>query len=833
MDSEFKLALAATLAFFLFLLALPAHADGIIVPCPLPNQTDSPLPCPPPCPPIMPPQGGPIPRCTPFPPFPPCRPPERCIPPLPNLAIKYHRVNVTLDNQLATTHVDQVFVNDSPVDLEGTYIFPLPTDATVSEFAMWVDGKRLEAQVLDKDKAKQIYLNIVNQHRDPALLEYIGRGAFQARVYPIPARGEKRVELEYKQVLQSDGGLVKYIYPLNTEKFSSRPLNEVAVSVNIKSKDAIKAIYSPSHEVSVARSGDFSAVAGFEAKNVRPDRDFALYYSVSQGDIALNLLTYKPNTSEDGFFVLLAAPKVETRASEVIAKDVIFVLDVSGSMQGAKIEQAKKALEFVIAKLNPEDRFNIITFSTGVNKYMNALRPASEKDEALPFVRAVKAEGSTDINRALLEALSMVDKNRPALIIFMTDGLPTTGETNPNKIITNAQNAAPKNVRLFTFGVGFDVNTVLLDTLSQNLRGASAYIKPNEDIHEAVSNFYAKVSTPVLADLKIDFGSATVNDMYPAQLPDLFAGTQLVLVGRYRGAGPTTIRLSGIVNGRPQTFTYGDLNFARSGGDESLARIWATRKIGYLLNQIRLSGAQKELIDEIVALSVRYGIVTPYTSFLVNETERAMSEQGRGEISTKAYQSAQTTPAAAAGPSAVQQSQDTSRMSGANAAPMPTMSASQPGNPAAAEAAQVVRYIGDKTFIFSNGVWLDTTFDTKKMNTTKVAFQSDDYYKLLDARPEWGRYFALGSRVIVVLDGTAYEVTESASPTQQSTPIVIPSPLPTATTSPVTILVQPTSSAQPTPSAIDNSLATTVLAVGIGLMALLLAVSGVIWVRRR
>ena len=777
-----------------------------------------------------------MPACQPYP----CPPRSACKPSFPQLSIKYHRVTVTIDNQVASTHVDQVFVNPAPVDLEGTYIFPLPADAVVSDFAMWVDGKRLDGQILDKDKAKQVYLGIVNQRRDPALLEYIGRGAFQARVFPIPAHGEKRIELDYKQVLQADGGLIRYVYPLNTEKFSAQPLGDVSVSVSIKSKDAIKAIYSPSHDVSVSRNGEYAATAGWEAKNVRPDRDFALYYSVSADDIGLNLLTYKPSAGEDGFFVLLAAPKVDTRASQVIAKDVIYVLDMSGSMQGEKIDQAKKALEYVVGKLNPEDRFNIITFSTGVTKYMPGLRPASEKAEAVPFIRAVRAEGSTDINRALLEALAMVDRSRPALVIFMTDGEPTTGEVNPAKIIANAQNAAPKNVRLFTFGVGFDVNTNLLDNLSQGLRGASAYIKPNENIDEIVSAFYAKVSTPVLADLQLDFGSGTViSDLYPAQLPDMFAGTQLVLAGRYRGGGPATIRLSGTVNGQTQTFTYSDLSFARSGGDESIARIWATRKIGYLLNQVRLNGANKEVIDEIVSLSVRYGIVTPYTSFLVNETDRAMSEQGRGDIANSQYK-AQATAAPAAGAAAVQQSQDTSRMSGAQSAPVPAYATPKAGAPAG-QPAQLIQYVGDKTFVYNNGIWMDTTFDVKKSATSKVNFGSDDYLKLLAARPEWGRYFALGTRVIVVLDGVAYEVTDSAAPDQQVTPLPIPSPLPGATATPTPgtvgrVVPQPTTVLSPdAPSASTGStnIAGAILAAGVGLAASVLLAGVLIWARRK
>jgi Ca-activated chloride channel family protein len=824
MQSLFRYLVLFLIALLVLMSALPARADGIIV-----------VPCPSPVP------GQPVPDMPPCrPPFP-CPPARPCLPPVPQLSIKYHHVSVTIDNQIASTHVDQVFVNDAPVDLEGTYIFPLPADAVVSDFAMWVDGKRLDGQILDKDKAKQVYLGIVNQRRDPALLEYIGRGAFQARVYPIPAHGEKRIELDYKQVLLADAGLIRYVYPLNTEKFSARPLDDVSVSVSIKSKDALKAIYSPSHDISVSRSGEYAAAAGWEAKNVRPDRDFALYYSVSTDDIGLNLLTYKPSAGEDGFFILLAAPKVDTRAAQVIAKDVIYVLDISGSMQGEKIDQAKKALEYVVGRLNPDDRFNIITFSTGVNKYMSGLRPASETDEALPFIRAVRAEGSTDINRALLEALAMVDSSRPALIIFMTDGEPTTGEVNPAKIIANAQNAAPKNVRLFTFGVGYDVNTNLLDSLSQGLRGASAYIKPNENIDEIVSAFYAKVSTPVLTDLKLDYGDGSVvNDIYPAQLPDLFAGAQLVLAGRYRGGGQATIRLSGTVNGQAQTFTFSNQSFARSGGDESIARIWATRKIGYLLNQIRLNGANKEVIDEIVALSVRYGIVTPYTSFLVNETDRAMSEQGRGDIANQQYKSAQTTPAAVGAP-AVQQSQDTTRMSGAQSAPAPTYAAPKTGG-TTGNLAQVIQYVGDKTFVFNNGIWMDTTFDVQKTTTAKVGFGSDDYLKLLGARPDWGRYFALGTRVIVLLDGIAYEVTDSTSPVQQVTALPIPSPLPgaTATTTPGTVgrvVPQPTVVASPVSAMTDsvsaNTTAMAILAGGVGLAGVLLVCGVLIWARRR
>ncbi|MCL7455336.1 MAG: VWA domain-containing protein, partial [Anaerolineae bacterium] len=388
-------------------------------------------------------------------------PPHVPIVDVPYLTIKYHRVNVTIDGQVATTHVDQVFLNEGRFEVEGTYLFPLPEEATISEFAMWVDGEKLEGQVLERDEARQIYEDIVRRRRDPALLEYVGHDAFQASIYPIPAGEERRIEIEYSQVLAMDNGLVEYVYPLNTEKFSPRPLEEVTVNVTIQSNEPLKAIYSPSHDVDVVRRGDHNAVVGYEEYGVRPDRDFVLYYTLSPEDVGVSLLSYKPDDSSEGFFLLLAAPKVEVENQQVIAKDVILVLDISGSMRGDKIEQAKQALSFVLDNLHAEDRFNIIAFSTSTQPYARGLVPADERGEARDFVARLEANGSTDINRALLEALAMTDAGRPAILIFLTDGLPTVGEVDVGRIIDNVQDAGPGNARIFPFGVGYDVNTSL------------------------------------------------------------------------------------------------------------------------------------------------------------------------------------------------------------------------------------------------------------------------------------------------------------------------------------------------------------------------------------
>lgn len=689
------------------------------------------------------------------------------------LAIQYHRVTVTITNQVATTHVDQLFRNDNSFQVEGIYIFPLPADATVSEFAIWMDGQKVEGKVLAADEARQIYSRIVQKSRDPALLEYVGRGAVQASVFPIPPGQTRRIELEYTQVLKAESGLIHYRYPLNTEKFSSQPLEQVSVSVKVASAQPVRAIYSPSQPISVARDDDYHFTAGYEANQVTPNTDFDLYYSVSTDNIGVNLLTYRDPATGEGYFLLLAAPSLNTPDVAVAAKDVILVLDKSGSMDGEKFRQAQAALRYVLAHLNANDRFNVIAFSTDLQSFDRGMRPAAEAPQAAAWVDALQAEGGTDINRALLEALSLKGAAedvapRPTILIFLTDGLPTEGVVDPDKILANVAQAAPPSelVRLFVFGVGNDVDTVLLDSLAEQNHGASAYVRPDQRIDEAVSGFYAKVSTPVLSNLALDFGSVIAEEVYPDPMPDLFAGGQIIAIGRYRNPGPTTVTLTGVVNGQPETFTYANQLFQTSGGYDFVPRLWATRRIGYILNQIRLHGDSPELIDEIVKLSVRYGIVTPYTSYLVTENN-ILSEDQRNKVAHDQYnQSLQAPAAPSSGAGAVQESVTQSALAGAEAPAAPP-----------SDVANVVQTVGDRTFLLSNGVWIDTAFDTAKMKATPVTFASADYFNLLNSRPELAAPFALGPRVIAFTnDGVAYEVTDQAAPPLSALPTYTPAP---------------------------------------------------------
>ena len=701
-------------------------------------------------------------------------PPVLPVPPIPppdwnfeGLEIEYQRVDVNIKDQVATTHIDQLFVNNNDWMLEGTYLFPLPEGATVSELTMWVDGVAIEAKILEAGDARQIYDEIVRQLRDPALLEYVGSSAIQANVFPIPPRDERRIEIEYSQVLPAENGLVHYVYPQSSDLYTNTALDNQSIRVEIESKDEIRTIYSPSHPVAIDRDGNFRAIVGFEETNVKPEQDFELYYSVAPEDIGLNLLSYK-EADQDGFFLLLVAPKVETDLDQVVAKDVIVIIDVSGSMEGEKLAQAKDAAIFVADNLNSRDRFNIIAFSTGVRGFTRELSQASDAGNYEQFVNGLEALGGTNISGALLEAAAQADTERPTSIIFLTDGLATEGIIDTPRLLDTVSAQTPENVRIFAFGVGDDVDTLLLDSLAQNHGGTTTYVRPGQQIDEAVSSFYAKVSTPVLANIALDFDNIQVEQMYPSSLPDLFAGNQLVLSGRYRNGGPASITLTGEVNGQEQTFVYEDNIFRRSGGDDFIPRLWATRAIGNLLTQIRLHGEDPELVRSVVTLSTRYGIITPYTSYLIEEDD--IFTQSGIDMAVEEMEAAVSEPAEVSGGVAVDRAAAQAEMAEAEA-PLAFLSPliiSKDGTTRSSN--EVLQAVGSKTFVLRDDLWIDTTYNADSQTPEQVGFASDEYFDLLSAAPELGQYLAVGSRVLVVFNGVAYEIVDGDSQSQISMP---------------------------------------------------------------
>jgi Ca-activated chloride channel family protein len=533
-------------------------------------------------------------------------------------------LDARLRDQVAEVQVTQTFYNPGSFPLEAEYLFPIPDDGAVQNFVFLVDGREVPGRLLPKDEARRIYEDIVRHKRDPALLEYMGRGVFRTSVFPIPPGAERKVTLRYTQLCRRDRDVVEFSYPFGTQKFTSKPIERLALRIDLASKDAIKSIYSPSHEPEIRRSGDYEASIRLTQHHVVPTADFRLLYTLESGALGATVLSYRPNDSDDGYFLLLASPEVKAADTKPVPKSVIFVLDRSGSMTGKKIEQAKGALKFVLDNLRDDDTFNIIVYDDRVETFKPELqRYTSEtRAQAARFVENIHPGGSTDINGALTTAMAMLhDDDRPQYVLFLTDGLPTAGVTGESAIAENARKANKTHARLFAFGVGYDVNARLIDRLTGGNSGTSEYVKPDEDIEVRVSRFYAKFTSPVLAGITIDMPDSDLNRTYPRDIPDLFAGTQLVWVGRYHRSGRTAVRINGKVGSERRTLEF-SADLAESGRGRTydfVEKLWAVRRVGFLIDQIDLHGESRELTEELVSLSTKYGILTPYTSFLADE----------------------------------------------------------------------------------------------------------------------------------------------------------------------------------------------------------------------
>jgi Ca-activated chloride channel family protein len=542
-------------------------------------------------------------------------------------------VNANLDDQVARVQVAQVFENTGSVPLEACFMFPLPYDGAVERMTLLVDGKEYEAKLLSKEEARRRYEEIVRKNRDPALLEWVGTGMFQSSVFPIPPGAKRTVTLRYSQLCRKNYGLTDFIFPLSTAKYTCEPLEKLAIRLAVGSGAPIKNVYSATHEVKIERPDEKHAVVSYEAKDLVPGEDFRLFFDSGDDEVAASAISYRPKADDDGYFLLLASPEVKADDDEPVAITVVFVVDRSGSMSGEKIEQAKGAAKFVLNHLREGDLFNIVAYESGVE----AFRPELEKfdDEsrkaAIGYIEGLYAGGGTNIDGALRRALGMLaDAKRPTYVLFLTDGLPTAGETGESAIVQHSEEANDVRARLFAFGVGYDVNSRLLDKLARANFGLSQYVRPSEDIEASVSALYRKIGAPVMTDVEVsvdvegaDLDSVRpVNRIYPKHKFDLFAGEQVVLVGRYRNGGDAKVRLTGKIGDEEKSFNFPAGLVEKSDDDTNafVAKLWATRRVGEIIDELDLKGRNEELVEELVALATEHGILTPYTSFLADET---------------------------------------------------------------------------------------------------------------------------------------------------------------------------------------------------------------------
>ena len=697
-------------------------------------------------------------------------------------------VNATVRDQIASVQIAQVFQNTGSQTLEARLLFPLPEDAAIDRLTLIVDGKELPGRLMKKAEARRIYESIVRRQQDPALLEYMGQGLFQTRVFPIPPGARRRVEIRYSQLLKKDNGLIDLHLPTGTVKHSRRPIDALNISVRIDSTQPIKTVFSPSHPVDIKRPDDHHAHGNLTLPNVVSPEDLRLFYGTKDGLVGMNLVSYRPDPGQDGYFLLLASPEVKLKKAKAVPKTVVFVIDRSGSMNGKKIEQAREALKYLVGRLGPRDTFNIVAYDTQVESFRPELQRVNDRSQkaALGFVDGLFAGGSTNIDGALTTALGMlVDRKRPNYVLFLTDGLPTVGERNELKIAANARKASRVGARMFSFGVGFDVNSRLLDRLSRNHRGQSVYVRPNEDIEVQVSKLYDRIGAPMLTKLAVNFefdqaaragAPQQIARTYPRELTDLFRGEQLIWVGRYRQSGRVKVTLTGENGDDRRSFSFAATLADRS-QDEShgfVEKLWALRRIGEIIDELDLNGTNQELVDELVRLSIAHGVMTPYTSFLADED---VNLAARDNIN-RARMTANRELSQASGQSGFVQRRIKGRLQKASNVPVggfggggfaadkPAATADQVtagGNPGVVR--PTIRNIGQKSFFLKGRLWRDSTVTAEQEKRAITITQySQQYFDLAAAhRGTLAKYLAFNGTVLVNLDGKTYCIEPPAS----------------------------------------------------------------------
>jgi Ca-activated chloride channel homolog len=728
--------------------------------------------------------------------------PPRPEPQTSSYKIESLEVNAKLADTMARVQVSQTFKNTGSGQLEACFVFPLPYDGAIDQLTLLVNGKEYAAKLLSKEEARKRYEEIVRTNRDPALLEWVGTGMFQTSVFPIPAGECRTVTLRYTQLCRRSHGLTDFIFPLSTAKFTDGTLDKLSVRVSIDSPADIKNVYSPSHDVEIDRSDDDDrrAVVKFDAKKTIPTDDFRLFYDTGKKQVAASVVSYRPDKDEDGYFLLLATPQIkapEDEEDERTAKTVIFVVDRSGSMSGEKMDQAKEALKFVLNNLRKGDTFNIVAYDSEIETFRPELEKFNDetRSAATGFVNGLFAGGSTNIDGALDRALDMLkDDDRPTYVIFLTDGLPTVGETGEAAIVKHASKNNNDRARLFPFGVGYDVNSRLLDRLARENHGQSEYVRPEEDIEDSVSKLYRRIGAPVMTDvqLAVDVEDAKESDgpvvtrVYPSGKFDLFAGDQAVLVGRYRTPGDAKVKLTGTVGGEEQEFDF-PADLVDDSDDDTnafVAKLWATRRVGEIIDELDLKGRNEELVKELVDLATKHGILTPYTSFLADESApahdqaslyrgaevqlRVLSEaEGdygfRQREAKAAFQYARR-PAAAGGfggavsgapaASGALGSESLERLSETAGRGVTYYDAAQDEHVVSANCIVV----GRKTFFRRGEQWVDSSMTEAEQKAAKrIERYSREYFDLVERHGKHvAQYLAIEEPVCIKLDGNVY-----------------------------------------------------------------------------
>ena len=654
-------------------------------------------------------------------------------------------VSVRVTGRVALVEVEEWFRNDGRGLGEGDYLYPLPGEAVFSNYSLFQGDQELRGETMDAGQARAIYEEIVRRKKDPALIELVGHGLIRARVFPINHGETRKITLRYTQVLQRAGDALQFRYAaggrhgLGFQEGVSGPRRQIepaplSFALTADSADHYRDPFSPTHQVQVTREDG--------RLRVRPTSDlsgdFALFLPFARSLVGITVATHRP-IGEDGYFMLTLSPGQPDGGG--LPRDVTVVLDISGSMSGSKLEQAKDALRQLLGSLSGDDRFRLLAFSNAVRAHSMewSHATADELRVAREWVERLRADGGTNIAGALEEAFRLESSaERLPIVLFLTDGLPSVGEQNPEQIAQQAEGDRGR-YRVFAFGVGHDVNTYLLDRLSSAGRGATQYVEPGENVEQALSVLAAKIQHPVLVELALHDAPVELTEMYPITLPDLFAGEELVIFGRYQTDGDESgrIAIEGRRGTRAELFSTATTFARHSEANDYIPRLWASRKIGFLSQQLRLNGPSDELVDEIRKTALRYGLLSEYTSYLVQEPMDVAAAGQRGWVPPPdRFARPAVAPAAATGASAVQQAKrDQVRREAVSADELE----------AANEEMLMVghmgqaRHVAGRLFKETDGVWTDL-MHTDSLRTVRIELFSEAYFAVLEALPELEAY---------------------------------------------------------------------------------------------
>jgi Ca-activated chloride channel family protein len=510
-------------------------------------------------------------------------------------------LRISIDRQFAKTVLEQAYVNDSGARLEGRALVRAGGAARVQGFAYWNGETKIVGEVFEKETARRVYAETTGQLRDPALLEQVGEGAFAFRVFPIEPRERKRIEVTLGQRLPRHGARVEYRLPLGPVVTD--------IALDLDDDRGVSNLTSPTHTLTVVELPN--GVRRVRARAPAPTRELVVQYDVAEKPFSPSVAVHR-DAGEDAY-LSIAMPTAPAR-DDVSAKDVTLVLDHSGSMSGEPMAEARAAAAAVVERLKPQDRVNVIAFDDGVDLLYGAPRAVTDavRREATAYIDRIREAGGTDLGRALSRALAAQvagDAGRPRVVLFFTDG------QSPAPPVFEAARKDPGDARVFTVGLGTGVDKPLLSRLAAEKRGRFTFIESADAIKPRVERLFSQIEAPVMVGVQVEVEGARLARVYPQTIPDLAAGDELVVAARASGTGPVTLKVKGLIGGRPVTYEKA-FDLPAAARRPWVGRMWAAARTDDLQEQIALNGETIETRNEVVDLALAYNFVTPFTSFL-------------------------------------------------------------------------------------------------------------------------------------------------------------------------------------------------------------------------